>query len=217
MANVNHTKEFLERHERLLKERAELKERRKQEKIERWKVRREETHQKRLERKRKRYQELKESGGEKYQQYLDQQAEYRKKRNEQKEKENDEYFNGWAKKVESLKDMRGYFYVDKEGNVYNQNRRKMFQRKHPQNGYSQLSNGKLVHRLVWEVWNGEIPKGMEIDHINCVRDDNRLENLRICTHKENCNNPISKINYSRHNKEVDRSYLKKYWAERKKK
>ena len=212
---VNHTQEFLERHERLLRERAELKERKKQEKIERWKVRREETHQKRLQRKRDEYAKMKEMGDERYQQYLDQQAEYRKKRNKQKEKENDEYFEGWAKKVESLPKMKGYFYVDKEGNVYNQNRRKMFQR-NDSNGYTQLSNGNLVHRLVWETWNGKIPNGLEIDHINCVRDDNRLENLRVCTHKENCNNPISIENYSRHNKTVDRSYLKDYWDNLKK-
>ena len=30
---------------------------------------------------------------------------------------------------------------------------------------------------------------MEIDHINTVRDDNRLENLRVVTRKENMNNP----------------------------
>ena len=30
-----------------------------------------------------------------------------------------------------------------------------------------------------------------IDHINTIRDDNRIENLRWCTQKENLNNPIS--------------------------
>ena len=49
----------------------------------------------------------------------------------------------------------------------------------------------LVHRLVWEAFNGEIPKGMQIDHINTIRDDNRLENLRICSQQENSNNPLT--------------------------
>lgn len=31
----------------------------------------------------------------------------------------------------------------------------------------------------------------EIDHINTIRDDNRVENLRWVTHKENSNNPIT--------------------------
>jgi len=48
-----------------------------------------------------------------------------------------------------------------------------------------------AHRLVYETFNGEIPQGYEIDHINTIRDDNRLENLRCVTHKENSNNPLT--------------------------
>lgn len=54
----------------------------------------------------------------------------------------------------------------------------------------------LVHRLVWETFNGEIPQGYEIDHINGVRDDNRLENLRCVTHAENINNPLTRNHIS---------------------
>ena len=36
-----------------------------------------------------------------------------------------------------------------------------------------------VHRVIWEMHNGPIPKGMTIDHINHIRDDNRIENLRM--------------------------------------
>lgn len=50
---------------------------------------------------------------------------------------------------------------------------------------------KLQHRIVWETFNGEIPKGMEIDHINTNRYDNRLENLRCVSHKDNMLNPIT--------------------------
>ena len=42
------------------------------------------------------------------------------------------------------------------------------------------------HRLVFEYFNGPIPDGMEIDHINNKRDDNRIENLQLLSHKENC-------------------------------
>lgn len=38
---------------------------------------------------------------------------------------------------------------------------------------------KRIHRLLYEAFVGEIPKGMVIDHINRNRLDNRLENLRI--------------------------------------
>lgn len=49
-----------------------------------------------------------------------------------------------------------------------------------------------AHRVIWETFKGEIPDGYEIDHINNIRDDNRLENLRCVTHKENMNNPLTR-------------------------
>ena len=49
-----------------------------------------------------------------------------------------------------------------------------------------------VHRLVYETFVGEIPNGYEIDHINTIRDDNRLENLRCVTSYENNNNPLTR-------------------------
>lgn len=51
----------------------------------------------------------------------------------------------------------------------------------------------LVHRLVYETFYGKIPAGMEIDHIDTIRDNNRVENLRCVTHKENRNNQITKV------------------------
>lgn len=42
-----------------------------------------------------------------------------------------------------------------------------------------------VHRIVWETFNGLIPDGMQIDHKNNDRTDNRLDNLQIVTSSEN--------------------------------
>lgn len=44
-----------------------------------------------------------------------------------------------------------------------------------------------VHRLVWEAFNGKIPDGMQVNHINEIKADNRLENLNLMTPKENSN------------------------------
>ncbi len=44
------------------------------------------------------------------------------------------------------------------------------------------------HKLAWIISNGEIPKGLQIDHINRNRSDNRLCNLRAITQMENCHN-----------------------------
>lgn len=44
-----------------------------------------------------------------------------------------------------------------------------------------------AHRLVWSAFNGPIPEGMQINHLNEVKTDNRLENLSLCTSLENNN------------------------------
>lgn len=43
----------------------------------------------------------------------------------------------------------------------------------------------LAHRIVWEMHNHKIPDRHEIDHINGIRDDNRIENLRLATRSQN--------------------------------
>ena len=43
-----------------------------------------------------------------------------------------------------------------------------------------------VHHLVWLWHTGELPR--EVDHINRVKHDNRIENLRTCDHRPNCGN-----------------------------
>lgn len=43
----------------------------------------------------------------------------------------------------------------------------------------------LEHRLVWIYFNGSIPEGMNIDHIDGDPSNNRIENLRIATFTQN--------------------------------
>lgn len=46
----------------------------------------------------------------------------------------------------------------------------------------------LSHRVVWEMNFGKIPPGMEVDHINHDKTDNRLQNLRMVSHQVNMEN-----------------------------
>jgi hypothetical protein len=43
----------------------------------------------------------------------------------------------------------------------------------------------FAHRIIWEMHNGQIPEGLVIDHIDAVRSNNLLENLRVCTFQQN--------------------------------
>lgn len=56
-------------------------------------------------------------------------------------------------------------------------------------GYYQInlrSTGvKLAHRVIWEMTYGPIPEGMEVDHIDRHRNNNKLSNLRLVTSCEN--------------------------------
>lgn len=59
------------------------------------------------------------------------------------------------------------------------------------NGYTHIQvDGRcyMAHRLAWIYEIGSIPEGMEIDHINHDKSDNRIENLRLITKENNLKN-----------------------------
>ena len=65
-------------------------------------------------------------------------------------------------------------------------------RKHGQNG----QKGYMVHRFVYECFNGIISDGKVVDHINNLKDDNRLCNLQLMTQQENCKKSAKRRDYT---------------------
>lgn len=66
-------------------------------------------------------------------------------------------------------------------------------------GYLQVNLSKagicksyFVHCLVWKAFNGEVPAGLEVNHISKNKFDNRLENFELMTHKENTEYSLAK-------------------------
>lgn len=60
------------------------------------------------------------------------------------------------------------------------------------NGYIRhylYSNGvgfnRISHRVIWESFFGPIPKGMQVNHKNGIKSDNRLDNLEVVTPSQN--------------------------------
>lgn len=47
---------------------------------------------------------------------------------------------------------------------------------------------EYAHRLVWFIFNGQIPDGLMIDHIDLDKSNNRLDNLRLITKSGNAQN-----------------------------
>ena len=65
-------------------------------------------------------------------------------------------------------------------------------RKHGQNG----QKGYYVHRFVYECFKGLIPDGKVIDHVNNIKDDNRLCNLQLVTSSENNKKSAKRRDYT---------------------
>lgn len=124
--------------------------------------------------------------------------------------------------IETFKPVRGYeglYEVSDYGCVrsldYNGTGKRKVMKPKKNKGYRQVElwrdgNSKTfsVHRLVWEAFNGTIPDGMQIDHVNGVRDDNSLANLRVVTPKENVHNPVTRERFLASNREKNRRLSK---------
>lgn len=94
-------------------------------------------------------------------------------------------------------------YLDDDLVIYYWNKRKdkMMQRKIilTNDGYLNVHTKlglKRVHRVIYETFVEPIPDSYQIDHIDTHKDNNRLDNLRCVTNKENSNNPLTRKHMS---------------------
>lgn len=100
-----------------------------------------------------------------------------------------------------VKDIKGFedYQITDDGRVWSKKTNKWLKTNLNSHGYYQIciyKNNKQyslsIHRLIAEAF---IPNPYNkpcIDHINTIRTDNRVENLRWVTKKENSNNQITK-------------------------
>ena len=84
------------------------------------------------------------------------------------------------------------YLIDKSGNIYSNHKNEIRKGFINPSGYSCVflfKNGKvfnkLVHRLVYETWNGKIDDGITVDHIDEDKTNNESENLQTLTRSEN--------------------------------
>ena len=89
------------------------------------------------------------------------------------------------------------YLIYSDGRIYSKLKNKFIGSKYA-NGYVMISlpdnKRAYVHRIVALAFPeicGEYAEGLEVDHLNTIRDDNRAENLKWVTRKQNRNNPIS--------------------------
>ncbi len=83
--------------------------------------------------------------------------------------------------------------VDKLGNVYLLDGESIKSPAVDRDGYlfytfhsSKSSHfSKRAARVVWEAWNGEIPEGLTVDHIDGDRSNNSIANLRLLSPEDN--------------------------------
>ncbi len=95
------------------------------------------------------------------------------------------------------------YVFQKDGNIWSKLKKRIIKNNVGKDGYLQNNllciDGKYrnfkIHRVIAYIF-CERPTNdfsvLDVEHINAIKTDNRVENLRWCTRKENMNNDITK-------------------------
>jgi hypothetical protein len=85
-----------------------------------------------------------------------------------------------------------HYKISSLGRVFNERNGKYKKSHHDHKGYKRLrlidgSKGstKKIHRLVAQAFIANYSKDLQVNHKNCIKDDNRVSNLEMCNQSEN--------------------------------
>jgi hypothetical protein len=137
----------------------------------------------------------------------------------------DEWFSTETLEGEEWKDIEGYngnYKISSYGRVLSKGRKIESDKRssfdiqekilkcHYYNSYVKVKlNDKLisVHRLVAKAFIDNPENKSEVDHINTIKDDNRISNLRWVTSTENSNNPLSIEHFNESKNELQKDKI----------
>lgn len=80
------------------------------------------------------------------------------------------------------------YFISEDGGVFSTFKNGLLKQSVDVDGYKRVDiHGRhmKIHRLVYTVWNGEIPSGMQVNHFDDDKENNHYQNLYAGTQKEN--------------------------------